>query len=907
MEKPNRSAPVQDLGLEKIDSDLRYLMTCFKEVLLDLGEDPLAARLPWINGPTGNQQLDPGLEIKYIQALSICFQLLNMVEQNVAVQYKRQLENEHGLSAIRGSWGETFQQWKDKGYAEQDMAAALARLRIQPVLTAHPTEAKRVTVLELHRELYLLLVRRENSMWSKTERAQLRDSIKALLERLWRTGEVYIEKPRLVDERSNVMHYFTEAFPRAVRECDQRLRSTWKAMGFSGELLQEPEQFPRLVFGSWVGGDRDGHPFVSAEFTEETLQLHREAALDLIHRRLHELGANLSLSETQRAAPPALQEAIAAVTDALGAAGRQAVERNPHSPYRQFVNLMLAKLANTRAGDTASMEAYYPGPAVLQADLKLLRQSLWSIGAGRIARDLLFDVERHVQCFGFHLVKLDIRQNSAFHDRALSQILKAAGRKDHDFAGWSMAKRRAFLDLELKTRRPFLVLGEHCGPEADRVLDCFRVIRRQVHTYGVEGIGSLIVSMTRDVCDLLVVYLFLREVGLLDAPIPVVPLLETIEDLEAGERILDAFLSHPVTRARRWNNEQEVMLGYSDSNKDGGVLASRWSIYKAEQRLSRVAAKHDTQLCFFHGRGGTISRGGGKYHRFLDSMPAGSLTGAIKLTVQGETIAQQFANLKNAAYNLEMLLAGTARQVMQLKDPPPLPDKLASAMDHLMGLSQEKYAALIGHEDFIAFYTQATPLDVLEQSKIGSRPARRTGTRTLADLRAIPWVFSWNQARFNLTGWFGVGLALAELKQQAPQAYADLQTVTTRWPFFYYALIEIETSLLNADPKIMDAFAGLVRDDGLRREIMAMVQADRTAGLQQIAALLGDAIETRRIGQLANIQRREEPLNRLHQLQLYYLKAWRNCRESDPDRATSLLRKLLIITNGIAGGLKSTG
>lgn len=899
--------PLQHQEVDKIVKDLHFVMTCFQEVLLSLGEEELAYQLPWVNELSDITGLADEQETKLIQALSISFQLLNMVEENVAVQYKRQVENEQGIAAIRGSWGETFAQWKKQGRTEKEMAAVFPKLRIQPVLTAHPTEAKRVTVLELHRELYLLLVKKENTTWSNTERDQIREAIKSLLERLWRTGEVYLEKPDLHDERNHVLHYFTYAFPNALRESDRRLRSSWKAMGFATSLLSEPEQFPILEFGSWVGGDRDGHPYVTAEFTESTLEKHREAALQLLHQELLKLAANLSMSDVHQATPPALKDAIQTMAEALGDTGTRALARNPRSPYRQFVNLMLARLNNTQANVTTDPGCYYPTAGDLEADLKLLRQSIQSIGAQRIAEDLLFDVERQVRCFGFHLVKLDIRQNSAYHEKAISQILQAAGFKDFDFANWDMSKRLQFLNEELQSKRPFLVLGDSCSPEADQVLAYYRVLRRHVQRHGIDGIGSVIVSMTRDLTDLLVVYLFLREVGLLDQPIPVVPLLETIEDLQAGDRILEAFLSHPVTVSRRYGNLQEVMLGYSDSNKDGGILASRWNIFKAEEKLSKAAARHGIALCFFHGRGGTISRGGGKYHRFLDSMPAGSVSGAIKITVQGETIAQQFANLKNATYNLEMLLAGTARQVMRLQDAPELPAPLFDAMERLTQTSQQTYPSLIDHPGFIPFYTQATPIDVLEQSKIGSRPARRTGTRSLADLRAIPWVFSWNQARFNLTGWFGVGTALRQLKAQSPQQWETLKAAATDWPLLYYTLIEVETSLLNSDPVIMKAFAGLVSEVDIRDALMTLLLEDREAGLQQITALFGRPTADRRRSQLENIARRGKVLDNLHQLQLQYLNAWRAAKETAPEIADPILRKLLLLTNGIAGGLKSTG
>lgn len=898
---------LKELGLEKTDADLQFILTCFQEVLFSLGEDRVASRLPWINGGADAPDLSSDEEAKYIQALSIAFQLLNMVEENVAVQYKRKLEQKEGLAAIRGSWAETFRRWKALDYSEEEMAAAIADIHLQPVLTAHPTEAKRVTVLELHRELYLLLVKRENTIWTDTEREQIRELIRSLLERLWRTGEVYLEKPGLVDERNNVLHYFTHAFPQELRDSDLRLRSIWRAMGFNPELMSEPEQFPLLEFGSWVGGDRDGHPYVTAEFTERTLQLHRQAALELTHNCLIDLAVHLGISDMHQSTPRILQEAIQTAAEALGEEGKQAVTRNPRSPYRQFINLMVTRLERTKAGTDLQPGTYYAQLSELQADLKCLRTALQEIGATRIAQDKLFAVERHVQCFGFHLVKMDIRQNSSFHEKALSQMLQAAGVEDYDFAAWDMDKRRYFLDEELKRKRPFLVLGQTCGPEADQVLAYYRVLRRHVKQYGTDGIGSLIVSMTRDVTDLLVVYLFLREVGLLEAPIPVVPLLETIDDLQAGARILEDFLSHPVTQSRKWRQEQEVMLGYSDSNKDGGMLASRWHIYQAEDQLTKAAARHDFKLCFFHGRGGTISRGGGKYHRFLDSMPPGSLSGPIKITVQGETIAQQFANLKTATYNLEMLLAGTARQVMQLRNPSPLSRPLSRAMERLTDLSKQAYPALINHPHFISFYTQATPIDVLEQSKIGSRPSRRTGTRSLNDLRAIPWVFSWNQARFDLTGWFGVGTSLARLRAQFPEEWKTLQGVATEWPLLYYTLIEVETSLLNSDLAVMENFANLVDDTHTREEIMELLRADRESGLQQIADLFGSPASERRTGQLSNIERRGQVLKQLHRLQLQYLQEWRAAKKEDAKKSDELLKKLLIITNAVAGGLKSTG
>lgn len=896
-------------GLNKIRTDLHWIMECFRDVLTDLDETQLAQALPWINEQNPDIPADSPAEDKLIQALSISFQLLNMVEENAAAQFRRKLETQGGTKAIRGSWGETLHQWQEAGLSEEQMAALLPQLHVQPVLTAHPTEAKRVTVLSLHRELYLLLVKRENTVWSTNEKKELREQVKALLERWWRTGEIYLEKPDLAAERNNLLHYFKNVFPRALQRTDQRLRDAWAEAGLDPARIATVEHFPRLRFGSWVGGDRDGHPFVTPHITRETLGIHRQAALELIHEELKALGSKVSFSAYSNAVSDDFKEVLAQKAYAHGAAGQEALARNPNEPWRQYVNLLVLNLEHTLAG--RPREGYREA-SELAADLTVLRQSLLATGADRMAQDLVFPVERLVQTFGFHLARLDIRNNSAYHEKAISQILAKAGYEDADYAAWSEEKRLAFLNEELQLNRPFLVPDTACGTEADAVLGYLRVVRAWIDEHGAAGIGSFIVSMTRSLSDLLLVYVFMRETGLLDEAIPVVPLLETIDDLEAGPDILEAYLSHPLTQKRLQAMDepvQEIMLGYSDSNKDGGILASRWNIYCAERRLTEVADGHNVKLCFFHGIGGTISRGGGKIHRFLDSKPLGGLTGHIKLTVQGETIAQQYANLINATYNLEMLIAGVARQTMRPQLPGATEEKYPyELVDELTVASLKQYRSLIDHPDFIQFYGQATPIDILEQSKIGSRPARRTGQRSLNDLRAIPWVFSWSQARFNLTGWFGLGKALEQLQAQHPGSHKRLQDAATEWAFLKYFFIQVETNLLNADEEMMQAYGDLVDDEQLRQELMDLIQHDRKAGLEAISSIMDASVEERRQSQLQNISLRGDALQRLNQLQIKYLQAWRRDQAADPERAAEQwLTKNLLLVNAIAGGLKHTG
>ena len=903
---------IQQEGFEKIQTDLQWLMSCFKSMLVSLGEEELAHLLPWINENPPFTSPHGVRDEKLAQAIGMSFELLNLVEENAATQFRRKMETQLGLEAIRGSWGETLHHWKEAGMDPGKIAELLPKVQVMPVLTAHPTEAKRVTVLSIHRELYMLLVQHENPVWSPTEKARLTEQIIALLERWWRTGEIYLEKPTLEKERDNLLHYFTKVFPEALRLSDERLLTAWQTMGFDPSLLQSPNQFPLLEFGSWVGGDRDGHPYVTPAFTASTLRLHRKASLQLIREALVDLAASLSFSGHIHPVSPEFLADIQDRAYALGSAGQKALDRNLMEPWRQYVNLLIARLDHTIQEDTEIEvgEGYrYARAADLSRDLRDLRAYLIEVKAQRIAQQVLFPVERLVQCFGFHLAKLDIRQNSAYHEKVVEQMMKAAGYADCDFGNWLEDKRLAFLQEELQSNRPFMIWGTPCGKEADNLLGYFRELKIYADQYGTEGIGSVIVSMTRSLSDLLVVYLFLREVGLLDTAIPVVPLLETIDDLQAGGPILDAFLTHPVTVRRREEqgiSSQEVMLGYSDSNKDGGILTSRWSIYKAEQALTAIGNRHGVKLCFFHGRGGSISRGGGKIHRFLDSMPPGSVSGKIKMTVQGETIANQFANRLNATYNLEMFVAGTARQTLIAAKEMPY-EILYPIMDRLVGIARKKYRTLIDHPGFIPFYAQATPIDVLEQSKIGSRPARRTGQRSLDDLRSIPWVFSWSQARFNLTGWFGTGSALEELKATSASEFEELSKWVDTWPFLKYRLIQIETNLLNADPTIMQDFAELVEDSSIQEDLMELIFADYEKSLKYIVELMNLPASDRRQTRLENIKVRGSALAALHQMQIKELKRWRSLRSTDPKAAAELLIQLLLLVNALSGGLKGTG
>jgi len=894
-------------SIRKNKADFLYLMLAFQEVLISMGEEDLANFLPWVN-ETVDSVPDNLSHEKVIQSLSISFQLLNLIDENNATHHRRKVENHVDADEIQGSWAQTFSHLKKKGHSEADIAKMLLKVDVQPVLTAHPTEAKRITVLEIHRELYKLLVKRENPNLSASEKENLREDIMGLLERWWRTGEIYLEKPRLEDERSNILHYFRNVFPIALNLVDRKLKNAWRHAGFNEALLADAANFPILEFGSWVGGDRDGHPFVTPEFTAETLNVHRKEALLIQKEALAELLKHVSFSEHLVEVPTWFRDQLETEKSKFGNKGNKIVGRNPGEPWRQFVGLMLAKINNTIANG-AKEETKYQNAQELLTDLGVLKDSLREVKDERLVEQYIFPIERKVITFGFHLAKLDVRQNSAYHEKAISWILNAGGFEDSAYASWSEEKRLAFLNKELKSNRPFLTPGYPCEGEAGNVISYFKVIKDHTDQYGPDGVGSFIVSMTRSLSDLLLVFLFFREVGLDHSPFQVAPLLETIEDLEAGEDIINEYLQHPITQTRFANKEhkiQEVMLGYSDSNKDGGILSSRWTIYQSEAKLSKIAKANGFELAFFHGRGGTISRGGGKVHRFLHSMPPASMSGQIKMTIQGETIANQYANLLNATYNLEMQLSGSLRQAMDQREE----DPFAFAFDVLSRAEQKskaKYRSLIEHPQFIPFYRGATPIDVLEESKIGSRPSRRTGATSLDDLRSIPWVFSWSQSRFGITGWFGLGAGLQAIKDETPDDYEKLKELAQRWSFFKYLLIQLETNLLSADPEIMETFKNLMKDQEVANELMQVIITDYQLALDLVNEILGGNKEERRFAKLMDNEIRNKGLAPLHELQLEEIKKWRAKPEGDEELKAKLLHNQLLIVNALAGGLKSTG
>ncbi|GAA5124926.1 phosphoenolpyruvate carboxylase [Luteolibacter yonseiensis] len=898
-------------GFDLIDERLQYLLGCLEDALVSTGETELLPYLPWSGRVPDISAAPEGLP----QLYSIGFQLLNMVEERVAAEIRREREKALGAESIRGLWPQALRDLKGMGLTPEQILAVLKDVQVEPVLTAHPTEAKRSSIRERHRALYGEMVRNEFPKYTERERRRIRERVVTTLETLWRTAEIHLVRPDITSELRNATHYLRDLFPAAINRLDLHFTEAWRDAGLPLEMLRSAGNIPRLIFGTWIGGDRDGHPLVTPEVTEKTLKELRHSAFKLLERELAELSTQLTLSRYLTPVPGELQARIdhLAKTVESPEAVKEILHRHEEEPWRQLALLMALRLREQIKGKPG-----YRNTACLTDDLNLLSRTLAGAGCHMLEEDAIRPIRHKLEMFGFHLATLDIRQNSEFHDKAISQLLTAAGVEDgENYASWPEERRLDFLNTELLSTRPFIHNDLRVGTEADDVLDTYRVLVRHRKHWGTNGVGALIVSMTRKLSDLLGVYLLAREAGLVDltpeglvCPLQVVPLFETMDDLDRSPGILKAFLEHPLTRRSPADGNQQVMLGYSDSNKDCGILAAQFALQRAQTALTQVGRDSGVNLCFFHGRGGTISRGAGPTHWFMAALPNGAMSGGFRMTEQGETIAQKYANLANATYNLELLLAGAAVTTAHHRHLPPVEDPCQAFMARLGDTSQAAYQNFLKAEGFIEFYRQATVIDALENSRIGSRPARRTGKKgfSISDLRAIPWVFSWTQARFYLPGWFGVGSGLEKLKQESPGDFAKFKEALPHSTFMSYVLTNVETNLASANLELMSDYAGLVEDVELRDRFLGMILTEFEKTKTLLAELFDGDMKTRRPRMAKTLDIREAPLRVLHQQQIALLREWRgHVAAENSTEADALLPKLLLSINAIASGLRTTG
>ncbi len=870
------------------------LLSIFEEILRDLGEQECADLVTHLD-----RQKQHNMEAgQSAQVHSICFQIQNLVEDAISITVQQKYNQDQTAKGESGFWLNYLHRLKEAGVTPEAIAARVGLADIEIVYTKHPTEAKRWIILHLHRELYSLIVRLYNGEEVRAELAEI-------LELLWRSGELNMQKPTVRQERRNLEYYFSEVFPEALKQVEASFREAWSRVFPDTEIPASP----RLSIASWVGGDRDGHPFVTADVTRESLMELRTNAIQQLVAKLEAVRSEVRFTNYSQKPPSALMEWLYA----------HGLDSQSHEPWLLFFERVILTLNNTiELRDTP----HYASSDDFRNDIEALEKAFQEINAARLINRYVSPILSQLSFYGFHTARLDIRQNSETYRSALAEIIEHSDIVSaEEFLGWSEAQKVEFITHEFQFRRPFIVPGQPLSDQTQEVVNTFKSIRKHIDRFGSAGLGNLIVSMTQHASDLLMVYLFCKEVGLIKktdkgmaCQLPVVPLFETMADLQEGVGILSEFWKVPLVRntlevlGDGHGNPlpQTVMVGYSDSNKDCGIWTSQWSVYNAQKEILDLSEEMGVSVRFFHGRGGTVGRGSGPTHRFIEALPQQGLTHGFRITEQGEVIAQKYNSVDKAKASFEQWMAGVScSQMLPTHDE--IIERAQSAMDLVAEKSTEKYRSLIEAENFIQFYRQATPIDIIELSKIGSRPSRRTGASTIKDLRAIPWVFSWNQSRFYLPGWFGLGSGLAALKDTLPEGFEYLKSQCRSWPFLRYVLFNAESTVASCSYELMNAYANLVKETELRERFMSVIVEEYELVKTMLAEMLSRTIEEGRPRLYFTLKARDERLQLLHEQQIELLRQWRNGEDRSQEASDKLLMQLLKNINAVASGLKTTG
>jgi phosphoenolpyruvate carboxylase len=847
-----------------------------------------------------------------LQAQGIWFQLLAIAEQNRDMRSRREIERERGYEQLRGTFANVFASAAADGITAAEIRQALAGLRVRPVITAHPTEAKRVTVLERHRRIYLRLLDLESPRWTDRERQDLIRATGDEIELLWLTGELKLAKPTVEQEVAWGLYFFNENLFDVVPQILAKAESAF-AQQFPGETLDVP---PFLQFGSWIGGDRDGNPYVTSEVTRRTLWETRLASLRRYRTRLLELVRNLSIEEHALTLPDSFRRAVAQAIEATPD-GEARAARNRGEIFRQFLSCMLARLDLTidysQRAQPPPENMGYASADRLMDDIDLMRNALGAAGAQRLSDALLLPLRREVGVFRFTTVRLDVRENSM----RINQTLAAMFRLRHPGAEPPAPESedwKRWLLSELGTARSRPCIYEGLPADAAETLATFRTIARMRGEIDREAFGALILSMTRSAADILGAYLLAKEGGLFaDAAaverctLPIVPLLETIPDLRRAPAILKELLAVPLVQRSLHvqGKTQEVMIGYSDSNKDGGYLTAHWELAKAQSSLTRLGREHGVAIAFFHGRGGSVSRGGAPSGRAIAAAPAGSIRGHFRVTEQGEVVSFKYANRGTAAYQVELLGASVLEHVLRSEREAALipVHEFQEAMEALSGTAWSAYRTLMELPTMLQYLQDSSPLEELALLNIGSRPARRTQAKGLSELRAIPWVFAWTQNRHMLSGWYGVGSGIkAFLDVRKERGLELLKRMFRDARLFRLILDDVERTLLQVDLSIAAEYAGLIEDAAVRGTIFSGIEAEYRLTCEMILLISGGTCIAERFPQFRRrLARRLKTINAVSREQVQLLRAHRTA-SSDAVRTA-----LLMSINCAAAGLGATG
>jgi phosphoenolpyruvate carboxylase len=827
-----------------------------------------------------------------VRAFSYFSHLLNIAED--AHQNRRRHAHAESRSPRRpGSFAHALERAGKMSGAS--LLAWFARAQVSPVLTAHPTEVQRQSILECEREIARLIALPVSAARDRALHAEVL--------RLWLTAMLRLSKLTVADEITNALAYFRLTFipgiPRLYADLEEALRARLA-------LPRVPWLPPFLTVGTWVGGDRDGNPNVGPETLE--LATSEQARLILAHylEEVNLLGRELGLSARLKPAPRE-------VLEQAERSGDESAHRRDE-PYRRVVSGIYSRLAET-AKALVGLQAVpapvagrppYATAAQFAAELDLIARGLEAQGAGLLGEGRLRTLRRKVSVFGFHLAPIDLRQSSDEHAAVVAELLERAG-VEPAYEELGEAERTALLVRELSGPRPLRLQHLAYSPLVERELGVVAAAERAQKRLGTAGVSKYVVSHCESVSDLLEVSVLLREAGLLrpqGIDVDVIPLFESIADLERCGAIMESAFAEPLYRGwvRARGDEQEVMLGYSDSNKDGGYLSSSWTLYKATADLERVCRAHGVRLRLFHGRGGTVGRGGGPSYEAVLSQPPGSVEGALRLTEQGEVIASKYADPENGRHNLEILAAATLEASL-IAQPADGDGRRAEIMEELSQLALRAYRGLVRDTPgFMDYFRAATPFREIARLNIGSRPASRRDSERLEDLRAIPWVFSWSQCRVMLPGWYGFGAAVSRWLEQKRGTLAELRDMHRNWPFFRAMLSNLDMVLAKTDLGIGARYSDLA-DAALREAVFARIAAEWYAVREQLFAITGASEFLADNPTLARSIRNRFPyLDALNHIQLALLRRY---RAGDTDERT--LRAIHLSINGIAAALRNSG
>jgi len=845
--------------------------------------------------------------IEIVRAFSFFSHLANIAEdQHVIRQFRAQAQSPGELEAVPGTVAHALTLAQAAGVSRSGVQELLAGILVSPVLTAHPTEVRRKSVLDREMEVARLLADRDRGLATADELSANEDGLNRAVLILWQTSILRSDRPTVLDEVANGLSYYDHTFLRQLPATYATLEDQLAALDPAWQGAEVPS-FLRM--GSWIGGDRDGNPFVNADVLRQTMTLQSRLILEHYLDELHLLGGELSLDTRRVSVSAQLRDLVARSHDPS--------PRRSTEPYRRAIVGIYARLfATARAFGQAVLPRHpvteavaYSDPAELRADLDVLHRSLNANGSALLARGRLRALRRAVDTFGFHLASVDLRQNADVHERVVGELLEAA-RVTQDYRALSEEGRRAVLLQELKTPRPLVSPYHTYSEETASEINIARTAAETIRRLGNAAIPNYVISKTDNVSDLLEVALLLKEVGLLrpeegQLDLNIVPLFETIDDLRNCGPVIEALFAIPdyMRLLESRGRVQEIMLGYSDSNKDGGYLTSTWELYKAEIVLVDVFRRHDVRLRLFHGRGGSVGRGGGSSYQAILAQPPGAVEAGIRITEQGEVIAGKYSSPVMGRRHLEILVAAMLESALHTQLEAPR-DEFLTAMEELSAHAYRAYRALVYETPgFETYFWESTVIAEITSLHIGSRPASRKKSTRIEDLRAIPWVFGWSQCRLMLPGWYGFGSAVKAWTADNPQGLALLQRMAREWPFFQTLLSNMDMVLAKSDIGIASRYMQLVADVEQREAIFARLRAEWQGSIDALCEILQQrALLERNPSLERNIRLRFPYIDPLNHVQLELLKRY---RAGDTDER--VMQGIHLTINGIAAGLRNSG